>query len=125
MPAGAAHTKPNCKHACNTAAQSPITLSTDSALTAPTAQVIVPSIGSGSGAGLNDWRGWLGFGLSLASMAATVVYFVSLQASRRLGFTSLQLQVGLCHAALRHAVLCHAWPAALCFVVPCVHTAHA
>ncbi|KAI7839517.1 hypothetical protein COHA_006784 [Chlorella ohadii] len=56
------------------------------------AMVIVPSIGSGSGAGLNDWRGWLGFGLSLASMAATVVYFVSLQASRRLGFTSLQLQ---------------------------------
>lgn len=57
-------------------------------------QVIVPAIGSGSGAGLSDWRGWLGFGLSLASMATTVVYFVSLQASRRLGFTSLQLQVG-------------------------------
>jgi drug/metabolite transporter (DMT)-like permease len=55
-------------------------------------QVIVPSIGSGTGAGLNGWRGWLGFGLSLASMATTVVYFVSLQASRRLGFTSLQLQ---------------------------------
>lgn len=57
-------------------------------------QVIVPTIGSGSGAGLSDWRGWLGFGLSLASMAATVVYFVSLQASRRLGFTSFQLQAG-------------------------------
>lgn len=68
-------------------------------------QVIVPSIGSGSGAGLNDWRGWLGFGLSLASMAATVVYFVSLQASRRLGFTSLQLQVR-CAGVLRCAAFC-------------------
>jgi hypothetical protein len=28
------------------------------------------------------------------SMLSTVVYFVSLQAFRRLGFTSMQLQVG-------------------------------
>lgn len=99
----------------------------DSALTAPTAQVIVPSIGSGSGAGLNDWRGWLGFGLSLASMAATVVYFVSLQASRRLGFTSLQLQVGHGAAALCCTACCDSMRvcavvglAVLCFAMPCM-----
>jgi hypothetical protein len=47
-----------------------------------------------SGAGLDGWRGWLGIGLSVCSVVTTICYFVSLQAFRRLGFTSLQLQVG-------------------------------
>jgi hypothetical protein len=52
------------------------------------AMVIVPTIGQGAAAGLNSGRGWLGFGLSVASMVFTVIYFVSLQAFRHLGFTS-------------------------------------
>lgn len=45
--------------------------------------------------GLSDWRGWLGLGLALGSCVSTVIYFVSLQAFRRMGFTSMQLQAGL------------------------------
>ncbi len=45
-----------------------------------------------SGAGLTGWRGWLGFGLSVLSMVSTVFYFISLQASRSMGFATLQLQ---------------------------------
>ncbi|KAL4857549.1 hypothetical protein ACK3TF_002404 [Chlorella vulgaris] len=56
------------------------------------AMVIVPTIGRASGAGLDGWRGWLGIGLSVCSVVTTICYFVSLQAFRRLGFTSLQLQ---------------------------------
>ncbi len=48
----------------------------------------------GSSAGLSSSDGWIGFGLSVGSLVATVVYFVTLQASRHLGFSSLHLQVG-------------------------------
>lgn len=54
--------------------------------------ILVPTVGRGSGAGLTGWRGWLGFGLSVLSMVSTVFYFISLQASRSMGFTTLQLQ---------------------------------
>ncbi|KAL4425701.1 hypothetical protein ABPG75_009717 [Micractinium tetrahymenae] len=54
--------------------------------------VIVPSVSKSASGGLNSPHGWLGFGLSIISMGCTVVYFVSLQASRRLGFTSPLLQ---------------------------------
>ncbi|EFN51960.1 hypothetical protein CHLNCDRAFT_139635 [Chlorella variabilis] len=69
------------------------------AMLAGAAMVIIPTIGRGQAAGLDDWQGWLGFGLSVCSMLCTVAYFVSLQAFRRLGFTSLQLQycyLGFC-----------------------------
>lgn len=49
-----------------------------------------------SSGGIAGWRGWLGLGLSLCSMASTILYFCSLQAFRGLGFTSAQLQVCLC-----------------------------
>lgn len=43
---------------------------------------------------LSGTDGWLGLALAVVTMLATVVNFVTLQASRHLGFTATQLQAG-------------------------------
>lgn len=66
-----------------------------------------------SGAGLTGWRGWLGFGLSVLSMVSTVFYFISLQASRSMGFATLQLQASGPRALGASSCCTHAafsWP---------------
>lgn len=47
-----------------------------------------------SSGGLSGTDGWLGLALAVVTMLATVVNFVTLQASRHLGFTATQLQAG-------------------------------
>ena len=47
-----------------------------------------------SSGGLSGTDGWLGLTLAVVTMLATVANFVTLQASRHLGFTATQLQAG-------------------------------
>ena len=78
----------------------PLPLLGGASLRAPHARPRPAACVQGQATGLGDWQGWLGFGLSVCCMLCTVACFVSLQAFRHLGFTSLQLQVGLAASLL-------------------------
>lgn len=61
-------------------------------MTGGAAMVIVPSLGKAEAGGLGNSRGWLGFAMAVVALLSTVVYFITLQATRHMGYTATQLQ---------------------------------